>query len=277
MLIEVKNISKTYKTKISLIRSHNESIKAVDNVSFNVDNNEIMGLVGESGCGKSTLSRLIIGLEKTETGSIKFMGRDINEFKGKTMKNFRKNCQLIFQDTLTSLNPNMKILETMMEPLDNYYKISKDEKLGKINEILSFADLDEELLSKYPLEISGGERQRINICRALLLKPAFLICDEIISSLDVCTQAAILNMIKRIKKSNKMGILFISHDISAVKYLCSKIMVMYKGKIVETIDNENINYTIQHPYTKLLISSVPVRNPKDRALVSGFQNLQVIP
>lgn len=266
MLVEVENLSKEYKTKLSLIKSHDESIKAVNNVSFSIDNNEIVGLVGESGCGKSTLSRLITRLEKPTSGHVKFNGKDIWDYKGKEKKYFRKNCQVIFQDTLTSLNPNMRILDSLMEPLDNHYKISKDKKLRRINDIIKFANLSPELLSKYPLEISGGERQRINILRALLLEPSFLICDEIISSLDVCTQASILNMVKRLCNSNDTGILFISHDISAVKYLCSRIMVMYKGQIVEIIDNQNDNYKIKHPYTKLLISSVPINNPNKRVL-----------
>lgn len=267
MLIDVQNLSKAYNTKLSLIKAYNESIKAVDNVSFTVDNNEIIGLVGESGCGKSTISRLIMRLEKPTEGKVKFKGVDIWDYKGKDLKNFRKSCQIIFQDTLTSLNPNMKIVDSLMEPLNNHFQISIEEKLCKIENIISFAHLDKELLHKYPSALSGGERQRINICRSLLLEPEFLICDEIISSLDVCTQAAILNMVKRLSSKRSMGVLFISHDISAVKYLCSKILVMYKGSIVEVIDNENKCYKVNHHYTKLLLSSVPINNPNGRSAI----------
>lgn len=267
MLIEVNNLSKVYKTKLSLIKSHNESIKAVNNVSFNVDIGEVVGVVGESGCGKSTLSRLIMRLEKPTEGYVKFRDNDIWKFKGEEIKSFRKSCQVIFQDTMTALNPNMKVLDSLLEPLNNHYNISKNEKIKKIEDIISFAHLKNEMLTKYPLDISGGERQRINICRALLLEPEFLICDEIISSLDVCTQAAILNMLKRLIKVNSMGVLFISHDISAVKYLCSKIMVMYKGAIVEKIDNEDKEYKIKNSYTKKLIASIPINNPNKRVKV----------
>lgn len=267
MLMEVNDLSKVYKTKLSLIKSQNQSKRAVDKVSFSIDNNEIVGLVGESGCGKSTLSRLIMRLEKSTEGEIKFLDRDIWDYKGNDLKNFRKNCQIIFQDTLTSLNPNLKIIDSLMEPLNNHFQISKEEKLKKIEEIISFANLNKDILFKYPANVSGGERQRVNICRALLLEPEFLICDEIISSLDVCTQAAILNMIKRLNSFSNMGVLFISHDISAVKYLCSKIMVMYKGEIVEVIDNKNKAYKIKHPYTKELVSSVPINNPNKRAVI----------
>ncbi len=267
MLIEVNNISKVYKTKLSLIKSHNESIKAVNDVSFNIDIGEVVGLVGESGCGKSTLSRLMMKLEKPTEGDVKFRGNDIWSFKGGEIKSFRKRCQIIFQDTMTSLNPNMKVLDSLLEPLNNHYNISKNEKIKRIEDIISFANLKNDILIKYPLDISGGERQRINICRALLLEPEFLICDEIISSLDVCTQADILNMLKRLIKVNSMGVLFISHDISAVKYLCSRIMVMYKGNIVETIEQQDKAYKIKNSYTKKLISSIPINNPNKRVKI----------
>lgn len=264
MLVEVNELSKVYGTKLSLLKSYKDNIKAVNRVSFSVNTKEIIGLVGESGCGKSTLSRIIMKLEKPTEGIIKFNGKDIRNFKGEKLKEFRKNCQIIFQDTMTSLNPNMKILDCLMEPLNNHFNISKEEKIRRIEDIIPFANLDKGVLTKHPLDLSGGERQRINICRALLLEPKFLICDEIISSLDVCTQASILNMIKRLTDESDMGVLFISHDISAVRYLCSKIMVMYKGSVVEVIDNMSKGYNIKHPYTKKLISSLPISNPNQR-------------
>lgn len=267
MLIEVNNLSKLYRTKLSLVKSENGNKRAVNNVSFTIDNNEIIGLVGESGCGKSTLSRLIMRLEEPTDGKICYRGRDIWGFKGADLNKFRKNCQIIFQDTLTSLNPNMKIVDTLKEPLNNHFKISEEEKIKKIEDIISFANLNKDILSNYPTNLSGGERQRVNICRALLLEPEFLLCDEIISSLDVYTQAIILNMIKRLLSHNNMGVLFVSHDISAVKYLCSKIMVMYKGEIVEVIDNKSREYKISHQYTKQLISSVPINNPNKRSAI----------
>lgn len=267
MLIKITDVCKKYNTKLSIIKSNNEYINAVNNVTFSVDKNEIIGLVGESGCGKSTLSRLIMRLEEPSKGNIEYENKNIWDYKGKDLKRFRRECQIIFQDTLTSLNPNLKIIDCLMEPLNNHFNISKDDKILKIKEMLKFVDLKDNVLNKYPRDISGGERQRVNICRALILKPKFLICDEITSSLDVCTQASILNMIKQLNDISNAGILFISHDISAVKYLCSKILVMYKGNIVEVIDNKNPLYKIKHEYTRKLMDSIPINNPNKRKII----------
>ncbi|APH16849.1 ABC transporter family protein [Clostridium sporogenes] len=265
-MLEVKNVVKSYNPKLSLFTKNKLDFKAIDNVSFKLKEGEAIGLVGESGCGKSTLGRLILRLENTTEGSIKYKGKNIWSFKGKELKNFRKQCQIIFQDTYCSLNPNIRVIDSLMEPLDNYFtELSKEEKTNKIESIIGFAKLDKAILEKYPSSISGGERQRINICRALLLEPKLLICDEIISSLDVCTQASIMSMVKELREKSNTAILFISHDISAVDYLCDKIIVMESGRIIETIENKKLGlYSYKKDYTEKLLSSVPINHPSKR-------------
>ncbi|MCR1933299.1 ABC transporter ATP-binding protein [Clostridium tepidum] len=265
-MLEVENVVKSYNSKLNLFKKNKLNFKAIDNVSFKLEEGETVGLVGESGCGKSTLGKLILGLENVTEGSIKYKGNNIDLFKGKKLKNFRKECQIIFQDTYCSLNPNIKIIDSLMEPLDNFFaELSKNEKITKIENIVVFAKLDKDILKKYPSSISGGERQRVNICRALLLEPKLLICDEIISSLDVCTQVAIINMIKELKEKSNTTILFISHDISVVDHLCDRIIVMKSGKIVETIENKKLGlYSCKEDYTKKLLSSVPINHPSQR-------------
>ncbi|MBY6996431.1 ABC transporter ATP-binding protein [Clostridium botulinum] len=265
-MLEVKNVVKSYNTKLRLFTKNKLDFRAIDNVSFKLKEGEAIGIVGESGCGKSTLGRLILRLENTTEGSIKYKGKDIWNFKGKGLKIFRKQCQIIFQDTYCSLNPNIKIIDSLMEPLDNYFiQLSKEEKINKIENIIGFAKLDKDILEKYPSSISGGERQRINICRALLLEPKLLVCDEIISSLDVCTQVSIMSMIKELRKKSNTAILFISHDISVVDYLCDKIIVMESGRIIETIENKKLGlYSYKKEYTEKLLSSVPINHPSKR-------------
>ncbi|WP_251859767.1 dipeptide/oligopeptide/nickel ABC transporter ATP-binding protein [Clostridium sp. Marseille-Q2269] len=266
-MLEVSNVVKSYNRKLSLFKKNKLDFKAVDNVSFTLKEGEIIGLVGESGCGKSTLGRLILRLENVTEGSIKYKGKDIWSFKGKDLKSFRHECQIIFQDTYCSLNPNIKIMDSLMEPLYNYFpNMCKENKIAKIENIIGFARLSRGILEKYSSSISGGERQRINICRALLLEPKLLICDEIISSLDVCTQAFIMSMIKELREKSNTGILFISHDISAVDYLCDKIIVMESGRIIEIIENKKLGlYSYKKDYTETLISSVPINHPSKRA------------
>ncbi|MBD5643276.1 ABC transporter ATP-binding protein [Clostridium botulinum] len=265
-MLEVKNVVKSYNTKLRLFTKNKLDFRAIDNVSFKLKEGEAIGIVGESGCGKSTLGRLILRLENTTEGSIKYKGKDIWNFKGKELKIFRKQCQIIFQDTYCSLNPNIKIIDSLMEPLDNYFiQLSKEEKINKIENIIGFAKLDKDILEKYPSSISGGERQRINICRALLLEPKLLVCDEIISSLDVCTQVSIMSMIKELREKSNTAISFISHDISVVDYLCDKIIVMESGRIIETIENKKLGlYSYKKEYTEKLLSSVPINHPSKR-------------
>lgn len=260
-MLKVLGLTKNYKSKLTIFKNKAKSINAVNDISFSLNKNEILGLVGESGCGKSTLARLLVRLEKPTRGTIIYNGKDIWDIRKKEMNIFRKQVQVIFQDTYCSLNPNLKVIDSLMEPLNNHFKEkSKEDKIKKIKNLINFASLDENILSRYPSEISGGERQRINICRALLLKPKMLICDEITSSLDVCTQAYILDMIKKLRNQYNTSILFISHDIISVDYLCDRIMVMKDGKLIEDIENKKFGLnSFTKEYTRELISSVPKR------------------
>jgi len=266
MLMEVQNLEKQYKTNISLIKRDAGKIKALKNINFTIGANEIVGVVGESGCGKSTLTRQLSRLEKPTEGKILFLGEDVNIYSKQKLKNYRKNCQLIFQNTMAALNPSMKIWQILNEPLNNYYNLNKEEKRKRILEMLYRVELDGEILNRYPHTLSGGERQRVNICRALLLEPKLLICDEIVSSLDVSIQTSILHLIKELNQDLDMAILFISHDIQVVKYLCDRILVMNKGEIVEIIDNRNDAFQITNFYTKQLFDCSPIRHTEKRII-----------
>lgn len=266
MLMEVQELRKHYRTNVSLLYKAEGLFKALDGVEFSLNENEVVGLVGESGCGKSTLSRQLVGLEGITAGKVLFHGNNIQELKGRKLKAFRKDCQIIFQDTMSSLNPSLRIRNILYEPLDNHFRLRKKEKDDKIGGMLERVRLDKNILDRFPQTLSGGERQRVNICRALLLEPKLLICDEIVSSLDVSVQACILNLLKELKAGFKMSVIFISHDIDVVRFLCDSIMVMEKGRIIEVIDNTDKHYKVKHEYTKRLFDSLPVDHPDKRAI-----------
>lgn len=265
MLMEVFELKKYYKKSISLMNRDGELIRALSDVNFVIKHNEIVGIVGESGCGKSTLSRQLVKLENLTSGKIVFQGEDIKNFRGSKLKTFRKNCQVIFQDAMSSLNPSFTIRDILSEPLDNHFNLNREEKHSIIKVMLERVRLKEIILDRFPQTLSGGERQRVNICRALLLEPKLLICDEIVSNLDVLAQASILQLLKELNREFKMSLLFISHDIGVVKYICDRIMVMQAGKLVEVIDNRDETYRITHPYTEQLFASLPVTHPDKRA------------
>ncbi|MDQ0174886.1 ATP-binding cassette domain-containing protein [Bacillus chungangensis] len=264
MLMEVHDLKKYYRKNLLFFRKDKALVKAIDGVHFFIKENEIVGLVGESGCGKSTLSRLLVKLEKATAGSITFQGENILQLRKEEWKRCRKECQIIFQDSLSALNPSMRIRDILSEPLNNHYRLTKEEKRSRITEMTASLKLNRKVLDKFPKSLSGGELQRVNICRALLLEPKLLICDEIVSSLDVSIEASILALLKRLNRELNMAILFISHDIRAVSYLCDRVLVMKKGKIVEVIDNKNPLYKVNHPYTKKLFSSLPINHPSKR-------------
>ncbi|MEG1106911.1 MAG: dipeptide/oligopeptide/nickel ABC transporter ATP-binding protein, partial [Eubacterium sp.] len=252
MLLNVKNLNKSYKTQAIL-----------NDINFEIEQNEIFGLVGESGCGKSTLARLIARFEKPSAGEILYKEENVHHLKKETLKKFRRNCQMIFQDNLSSLDPSMKMMAALKEPLNNNYKMKETEKEAKIRALMEKVYLNEDILSRVPICISGGERQRINICRALMMSPELMICDEITSSLDVITQNRLLKLLKLLNQEMGMTILFISHDIDAVKSISDRVMVMEKGKMVEMLSSEN-RFAYKHPYTKKLFESLPISHPSQR-------------
>jgi oligopeptide transport system ATP-binding protein len=260
-LIQIEDLKVFYDTSSSLFNNKKLYVKAVNDVSLNIYEKETLGLVGESGCGKSTLGRAILGLRQLHQGSINFFenGEIINE---KEYKKFnKKNNQIIFQDPFSSLNPRMSVGDIVKEPLDIHTKLKSIEKTDRVKKLFQMVGLDASLIHRYPHEFSGGQRQRIGIARALAVSPKFIVCDEPISALDVSIQAQIIKLLKKLQLELGLTLLFISHDLSVVWYIADRIAVMYLGKIVEVGAKKDIFHNPKHPYTKALLSSIPVPDP----------------
>ncbi len=259
-LLRVKGLRKWFPVKKLLFTIG--YVKAVDGVSFSIRKGYTLGVVGESGCGKSTLARAIIRLIEPDGGKVFFDGRNVLKLKGKELLGFRRRVQIVFQDPYGSLNPRMTIYDILKEPIETHrIDIGMDVE-DYIVSLLERVGLRKEHLYRYPHEFSGGQRQRIAIARALALKPEMLILDEPTSALDVSVQAQILNMLKRFQKEDKLTYLFITHDLGVVRYVSHYIAVMYLGKIVEYGPTEEIFNNPLHPYTKMLLSAIPVPDPK---------------
>ncbi len=236
-------------------------LRAVDGISLEIREGEILGLVGESGCGKSTLGRAILRLIPATGGSVEINGKDFLALDPKSLQAARPMVQMIFQDPYASLDPRMTIFETLAEPLRTHTKLSAAALRKKIEETMESVGLPRKVINRYPHEFSGGQRQRIAIARALILDPKILIADEPTSSLDVSVQAQILNLLKQIQKERNLSLVFISHNLAVVRYLCDRVAVMYLGKIVETGTGQAIFAKPQHPYTQALIAAVPIPDP----------------
>jgi oligopeptide/dipeptide ABC transporter ATP-binding protein len=270
ILMQIENVKTYFPIKRGVFAKTVGHIKAVDDVSFTILKGETIGLVGESGCGKTTLGRSLIGLEKVKSGKINFKGTDLINADPATRKEFCKNIQLIFQDPFSSLNPRMTILDILTEGLIEHKLIEVSPEVDA-GELLEEVGLNKEALYRYPHEFSGGQRQRIGIARAISLKPDLIICDESVSALDVSIQAQVLNLLMDLREKYKMSYLFISHDLSVIRQISHKIAVMYLGKIVEFGETDAIIKNPQHPYTKALISAVPVpgRPHHERLIMKG--------
>jgi peptide/nickel transport system ATP-binding protein len=247
-------------------------LHAVDDVSFRLEEGHTLGLVGESGCGKSTLGRTLIHLIESTEGSFHFRGEDITYASGRRLKELRREMQIIFQDPLASLNPRMTVQESIMEPLVLDGKLSKMEMEERTKHLMDLVGLAPRLVNCYPHELDGGRRQRIGIARALALRPKFIVCDEPVSALDVSIQAQILNLMQDLQEKMGLTYLFITHDLSVVNYISDEIAVMYLGQIVEKCDSDTLFERPLHPYTKALLSAIPVpdiHKKRDRLLLRG--------
>ncbi|PVZ66342.1 murein tripeptide/oligopeptide ABC transporter ATP binding protein OppF [Pelagibaculum spongiae] len=238
-------------------------LKAVDGVSFDLFEGETLGVVGESGCGKSTLARAIIGLAPIKSGNVEWNGKDIAKMDKTQLIDIRQEIQMIFQDPLASLNPRMTIGDIIGEPLRNYYpKLSKDEVVNQVREMMARVGLLPNVINRYPHEFSGGQCQRIGIARALVLKPKLVICDEPVSALDVSIQAQVVNLLKELQQEMGLSLIFIAHDLSVVKHISDRVLVMYLGNEVELAKSEPLYANPQHPYTQALLSAVPIPDPR---------------
>ena len=247
------------------------AVRAVDGVDLTIRRGETLGLVGESGCGKSTLARLVTGLLPATAGSITFDGDDITRMRGGRLRRVRRKMQMIFQDPFASLDPRMTVGDILQEPLDNFGIGSLRDRRRRVQELLRLVGLNPNFTNRYPHEFSGGQRQRIGIARALAVNPSFVVCDEAVSALDVSIQAQIINLLQDLQKEFQLTYLFIAHDLAVVRHLSDRIAVMYLGKVVETAGRNDIYERPQHPYTKALLSSIPVPDPvveKERAPIT---------
>ena len=271
-ILEVRNLKKYFFSGKKRRGREPRAVKALDGVSFSMEYGETLGVVGESGCGKSTLGRTILRLHEPTEGQVVYRGKNLAEYGREEMRQMRRELQIIFQDPYSSLNPRMTVRELICAPLDVFAMGSKEEKEARVIEIMDKVGLPLEFMNRYPHEFSGGQRQRIVIARALVLDPEFVVCEEPVSALDVSVRAQVLNLIQDLQKTKKLTYLFISHDLSVVKYVSDRIAVMYLGRIVEIATKDELYNNPQHPYTKALLSAIPipdVDNKMKREILTG--------
>lgn len=262
-ILEIKDLKVYFKLKRGLLKPA-YTVHAVDNISFDVFKGETLGIVGESGCGKSSLARALVGLNEITAGSVVFLAKhDLTHSSSRQWHNIRKDIQFIFQDPFASLNPRMTVAEIIAEPLKIYYpKFTRQEIHAKVLETMKLVGLSVNQINRYPQEFSGGQCQRIGIARSLILSPQLIICDESVSALDVSIKAQIINLLKDLQRKLGLTIIFISHDLSVVKYICDRVLVMYLGNVMELATRDIIYDKHRHPYTQALLAAVPIANPK---------------
>lgn len=263
-LIEIKNLKKHFPIYGGILKKQVGAVHAVDGISFDIYTGETLGLVGESGCGKTTAGRTILRLIEPTTGEAYFEGNNIFQMKAKEIREIRREMQLIFQDPFSSLNPAMTVYSIIREPLEIQGLTKGIDVEGRVLEIIEKLELEPHHIYRYPHEFSGGQRQRIAIARALVVNPKFVIADEPVASIDVSMRAVILNLMRNLQKSLKLTYLFISHDLSVIKYMCNRVAVMYLGKIVELAATKELFKNPEHPYTQALISAIPIPDPTVR-------------
>ena len=260
-LVEVRNLKKHFPTGDGMFGAGGDTIKAVDDVSFTIRHGETFGLVGESGCGKSTTGRCMLRLIEPTSGEVWFDGQDLLSLDSKELRGLRREMQIIFQDPYSSLNPRMQVGEIIAEPLVIHRVGNRNKRRDRVAELLGLVGLKSEHADRYPHEFSGGQRQRIGIARALALNPKFIVCDEPVSALDVSVQAQVVNLLQDLQERLGLTYLFISHGLSVVEHISTRVGIMYLGKLVEVASSEEIFHNPLHPYTKALLSAIPVPDP----------------
>ena len=273
-LVRVENLTKHFPIMRGVIQREVGRVRAVDNISFDIYKGETLSLVGESGCGKTTAGRTLLQLYPPTSGKVYFGDIELTALKGETLRQMRRKMQMIFQDPYSSLNPRMSIGQILSEPLEQHGIASGREKNEMVRELLVKVGMHPYFIDRYPHECSGGQRQRVGIARALALRPELVVCDEPISALDVSVQAQVVNLLKALQKEMGLTYLFIAHDLSMVRHISNRVGVMYLGKIVELSDRNNVYLNPLHPYTRALLSAVPVPDPaaeakRKRIILSG--------
>ena len=271
-LVEIKNIIKHFPVQKGLFKRTVGLVKAVDDVSFEIYEGETLGLVGESGCGKSTLGKLLVRLINPTTGNIIFDNKNLDSFSNKELRIQRQYFQIIFQDPNSSLDPRSTVGKSIEEGLIIHGIKDNFERQKKIREMLNLVGISSNAIERFPHEFSGGQRQRIGIARALILKPKLVVCDEPVSALDVSVQAQVLNLLKELKNELSLTLLFISHNLSVVENVSDRIAIMYLGQIIELLDSSKFADNCKHPYSKALLSAIPIPDPnikKNRIILKG--------
>jgi oligopeptide/dipeptide ABC transporter ATP-binding protein len=271
-LLEVKHLKKYFEVKSGMFGKTNSYVKAVDDVTFDIFKGETLGLVGESGCGKSTTGRMLVNLLNPTRGEIFFEGINLSKLKKNEQREYCRNIQIIFQDPYGSLNPRMKIGDIIAEPMIVNKTVAKADIEKRVIELLNYVGLANYQRNRFPHEFSGGQRQRIGIARALSLNPKLIVCDEPVSALDVSIQAQVLNLLGDLQKEFNLTYLFIAHGLNVVKHVSDRVGVMYLGKLVEIADKNSLYNDPKHPYTKALLSAIPIPDPtkkKERIILSG--------
>ncbi|HLB11745.1 MAG TPA: dipeptide ABC transporter ATP-binding protein [Dehalococcoidia bacterium] len=275
VLLDVKDLVMYFPVTQGIIfQSKVADVKAVDHISFYVKKGETLGLVGESGCGKTTTGRAVLQLYRPTAGEVVFEGQDLCKLKGENLRHIRRRMQMIFQDPYASLNPRMSVGSIIGEPLDIHGIAKGQEKKDRVQEILRIVGLNPYFANRYPHEFSGGQRQRIGVARALAVEPSFIVCDEPVSALDVSIQAQIINLLEELQEEFNLTYLFIAHDLAVVRHISDRIAVMYLGKIVEIAARGELYENPLHPYTKALLSAVPIPDPiveakRERIILTG--------
>jgi len=266
-ILEVRDLVKHYPvTRGVVFKKTIGHVQAVDGVSLDLHKGETLGVVGESGCGKSTLARVLMNLERPNSGTVRYKGRDIFGLKGAELRRMRRQIQLVMQDPYTSLNPRMTVGDIIGEPFAIHPEVApRGDRQRRVQELLDLVGLNPEHINRYPHQFSGGQRQRIGIARALALRPEIIVCDEPVSALDVSIQAQVMNLLEKLQAEFGLSYIFIAHDLSVVRHLSDRVAVMYLGKVVETGTEDEIYERPTHPYTQALLSAVPVPDPESRS------------